>query len=276
MQKVRNISGRCKDYVSFFLKTRFKFNIHSPFVYDFVDQVLEDDTEYPEFKIAESVRNKYKDSKEKIKKIDYGSIDSKTQKPKSRNTTVGKIMKNSSILPKEGELLFKMVRYYKPRYILEIGTSLGISTIYQGLGAKDNDLSMFHTIEGCPNVSQKAKDFNHELSENEPSLRNINYHTGPFEEKLPEVLEKFPQLDLVFFDGNHNRDASLKYFNWCLKKAHDNSIFIFDDIYHSRKMKRAWETVKINQKVRTTIDLFSLGIVFFNNPYAKQNFTIGF
>lgn len=275
MQAVSNITGRITDYLSYFLKTRFKFNIHSPFVYDFVDSVLEDYTEYPEYQKIENIRSKYRESKEKLQKHDFGA-GAKKQRPKIKNTTVGKIIRNSSIEPKEGKLLYRMVNYYKPKYILEVGTSLGISTMYQALGAKEHGFQQFETIEGCPNVSAKAQQLKQELQEEEPILEGIRYNVGPFEEQLPAVLEKMPQVDFVFFDGNHNREAILNYFHWCLPKAHEKSIFVFDDIYHSRKMKKAWKTVQINQKVRTTVNLFTLGIVFFNNPYAKQNFMVRF
>ena len=87
-------------------------------------------------------------------------------------------------------------------------------------------------------------------------------------------MSKFKQVDMVYFDGNHQEKATIEYFNQCLAKAHENSIFIFDDIYWSKGMKKAWEFIKGHSDVTVTIDLFEVGIVFFKKDQTKQNFTI--
>ncbi|PJC61367.1 MAG: SAM-dependent methyltransferase, partial [Flavobacteriales bacterium CG_4_9_14_0_2_um_filter_32_27] len=80
----------------------------------------------------------------------------------------------------------------------------------------------------------------------------------------------------VFFDGNHTKNATLTYFNWCLEKANEQSVFVFDDIYWSEEMKCAWKEIKAHPKVTTTIDLFFLGIIFFNPDLSKEDFVLRF
>jgi predicted O-methyltransferase YrrM len=83
-------------------------------------------------------------------------------------------------------------------------------------------------------------------------------------------------LDLVFFDGNHRYQPTMNYFNLCLKKANENSVFVFDDIYWSNEMTKAWEEIKNHKDVTVTIDLFSVGLVFFRTQQAKQHFILKF
>ncbi len=274
MQTAQNIYGRYKDYITYFLKTRFKFNIHSPFVYDFVDRVLEDFTHYPEYDTIENIRKAAIQNNQVVNKSDYSKLTD--GKHHLRKTTVSKIARKASIDREESRLLYRIVRYYRPTYLLELGTSLGISTISQALGSKNVPFENFYTIEGSEEVHKVAREIRDLAAENKKILNNVQYVQGPFDTTLPAILEKMPRVDYVFFDGNHHKDALLHYFNLCLEKADENSIFVIDDIYQSRGMKKAWETIKVNQNVRTTVDLFRLGIVFFNNPYARQNFTIRF
>ena len=98
---------------------------------------------------------------------------------------------------------------------------------------------------------------------------------GSFDEELPKILASNTP-DFVFFDGNHRKDPTLRYFNWCLDKATDDSIFIFDDIHWSDDMESAWDDIKSHKRVTVTIDLFEMGIVFFKKKQAKQHFIVRF
>jgi hypothetical protein len=81
-------------------------------------------------------------------------------------------------------------------------------------------------------------------------------------------------LDYVFFDGHHALEPTLKYFELCLKKAHNSSIFVFDDIRWSDEMKLAWEKIKNHPKVNVTIDLYTMGVVFFRKEQEKEHFVL--
>ena len=94
--------------------------------------------------------------------------------------------------------------------------------------------------------------------------------------KLPEVLHDAQQADFVFFDGNHRKEPTINYFNMCLPHISENSVFIFDDIHWSQGMEEAWNEIKQNEQVSTTIDLFFVGIVFFKKDLQKQDFVIKF
>jgi predicted O-methyltransferase YrrM len=81
-------------------------------------------------------------------------------------------------------------------------------------------------------------------------------------------------LDFVFFDANHQKQPTLQYFNQCIAKANKNGIFVFDDIHWSEGMEQAWEIVKQHPKVTTSIDLYHMGILFFNPELKPATYRI--
>ncbi|MGV3509885.1 MAG: O-methyltransferase [Sphingobacteriaceae bacterium] len=127
------------------------------------------------------------------------------------------------------------------------------------------------SIEGCPQTANI-------VSQNLEALHieNVSLVTGNFDELLHDVINKTESIDFVFVDGNHRKDATLNYFNWCLSKVHNNTVLIFDDIYWSKGMEEAWEEIKNNPKVSITIDLFWIGLVYFRKGHAKEHFRIKF
>ncbi|MFH0895122.1 MAG: class I SAM-dependent methyltransferase [Bacteroidota bacterium] len=252
------------DYLQYKLTSKNRHGIHSPFVYEFLDKVICDQTLYPEYKRIEAVRRCLTNCKETLVQEDYGGSEVPILKEKS----ISYITKNSCKNKKYGRLLFRIARYYKPLTILELGTSLGISTMYLAKGSLQ---SKVFTIEGCLKTSIKAKE-NFERA----GIKNIIQFTGTFDDKLPEVLEKSGQPDLVFFDGNHYKEPSLKYFNACIECAPDNAIFIFDDIRWSRQMKEVWALLCADPRINISVDLFTMGILFIRNGQTKQHFRIRF
>lgn len=172
----------------------------------------------------------------------------------------------STINPKYGEILFRLINYFSCKTIIELGTSLGIGTAYLAKVSKNNQI---YSIEGCPQLVKLAQ--NNLTSIN---IKHVNLLQGSFDEVLPEVLNKIEQIDFVFFDGNHRYEPTLRYFNMCIEKIHNESIFVFDDIHWSPEMEKAWNEIKRNKKVRQSFDLFQLGIVFFKKELSKQNFTL--
>lgn len=125
------------------------------------------------------------------------------------------------------------------------------------------------TIEGAPEVYKQANKTFEKLS-----ISNIDARCGTFDEVLPNLLSELKQLDLVYIDGNHSEEATLRYFNMVKPLLHNNSLVVFDDIYWSKGMTRAWEAIKADPGVQVTVDLFFLGLVFFRQEQARQHFRL--
>ena len=187
---------------------------------------------------------------------------------KSNVRRIKDIAKYSAINKKFGEMMFRLVDYFKPQTILELGTSLGIGTSYL---AMPNSKSQVYTIEACPETAKKASKNFKELK-----VENIKQIICNIDEKLPDVLSSINKLDFVYFDGNHQKDATLKYYKQCLQKSHNDTFFYFDDIHWSKGMEKAWKEIKANSEVTLTIDLFFSGIVFFRKELSKQDFVVRF
>ncbi len=250
------------QYIKHWLKAGKAQGVHSPFVLELLTDVIYVKTKYYSFKKIEKWRELLIDSKKTIQCIDLGAGGQNT------NKTVSQIAKNSAKSPELAQLLFRLVNYFQPAQAIELGTSLGISTAYL---ASANSKTKIITIEGCPETARIAQE-NFELLK----LKNITSLVGNFDEVLPQALSKITKLDLVFFDGNHRKEATLNYFKQCLEKANENTVFIFDDIYWSEEMMQAWTEIKNNTRVTLTLDLFYMGIVFFRKEEAKQHFLIRF
>jgi predicted O-methyltransferase YrrM len=138
--------------------------------------------------------------------------------------------------------------------MLEFGTATGLSAVSLALA---NPTSKIVTMEGCASLASVAQDNFDSLK-----LNYVNIAIGNFNVVLSTVLKTFERLDLVFFDGNHKKIPTIDYFNHCLTKAGENSIFIIDDIHWSEEMEESWEIIKSNSSVSISIDLFQFGIVF--------------
>ena len=165
-------------------------------------------------------------------------------------------------------MLFRFACLMQPKNILELGTSLGITTLYLSFARSSGNI---YTIEGCPNIAKIAQ-----TNFKNAKATNIDSTVGNLDKKLPEILTKIDSLDMVFFDANHTKEATLNYFYQCLEKANNNTVFIFDDIYWSEGMTEAWKEIYNNEKVTYSIDLFHLGMVFFNKEWIKSHFKVKF
>ena len=254
-------------YLKHAVRAQSKFHLHSPFVFGFYQNVLKDEHTYIQYRVVNRLRKELETVSRFIKRKDMGAR-CKDYPCDQRFVRVKDIIHHSSVTRKKGEFLFRLIREYNPASIIELGTSLGISTIYFGLAAPD---SRIITIEGCLDSANLARE-NFEKT----GLKNIHVITGNFEDKLAVALADLPAPDLVFFDGNHRKEPTLAYFDQCLPHVHPGTIFIFDDIHWSAGMEDAWNTIRRHAKVKVSIDLYHMGIIFFKEELSKEDFTIRF
>ncbi len=246
-------------YLRYFSKADTLYQIHSPFVFSFAENVLEDEREYYAFQSVEKLRHYLLRNNTKLQLTDYGAGSlSGAQKSKS----VKSIAKNAASQKWQCQTLFRLVNFIKPKTILEMGTSLGISTIYQSQAAMNAQMI---TLEGDPRIAELAK-----MHFEDFKIKNVELVEGEFKKTLLPALQKLKILDYVFIDGNHRLTPTLEYFETCLKFAHDDSVFIFDDIHWSEEMEQAWEQIKSHSRVKLSIDLFHMGIVFFRKEQREK------
>jgi len=240
--------------------------IHSPFVFDFVQHVLNDKTMYTPYQAIEQKRKNLLNDSSVIEVEDFGAGSSVI---KTNKRLVKDIAASSLKSKKYAQLLYRMVQHYKPQTLLELGTSFGISSAYL---ATANENAVLHTCEGSAPIASIAKN-----SFNELGLKNIELSEGDFTDTLPPLLSKLKTVDFAFVDGNHRKAPTLEYFSKLLNASIQNSILVFDDIHWSAEMEEAWVAIKQQSAVTLTIDLFFIGIVLVNPDFKNsQHFTIRF
>jgi predicted O-methyltransferase YrrM len=239
---------------------------HSPFVFDFIKNVLNDKRDFYAYSKIESIRKKLLADNTVLEVDDFGagSVIGTTKK-----RSIQQIALNAAKPKKLGQLLFRVVNYYQPKHIIELGTSLGLSAAYLAEGNLNAQVTTMEGAKAIAKVAQRQFDI--------LQLPNIKLVEGDFGITLQDVLQKMLVVDLVFIDGNHRKAATLDYFRQLLLKKNDTTILVFDDIHWSKEMEAAWKEIKEHPDVRLTIDLFFLGLVFFRKEFkTKQNFIIRF
>ncbi|MBP9883089.1 MAG: class I SAM-dependent methyltransferase [Chitinophagales bacterium] len=254
---------RLKSFLSYFFTSKGINNMHSPFVYEFMQQVLYDPRTFYAYTEIENVRKELLQSHQALSFINYGA-GSNSGLPVIK--TISSILRKSSSTPKKAQLLFRIAGYYKCIKIIELGTNMGISAMYLASSGANTKVV---TIEGAKELAEIARSNATTLG-----MQNIEILEDVFEDALPLALQKFGKTDLVYFDGNHRKEATLAYFYEVLPHLHEKSILIFDDIYWSAEMKEAWLEIRTNPSVTITIDLFYFGLVFFRKELSKQHFTL--
>lgn len=248
-------------YIKFLFKASNQHGVHSPFIYNFVTKCLYDHTNHDAYSKLSDYRNALLRNNDPIAVTDFGSG---SRVFKSNTRTISAIAENSGTPLKRAKLFYRLAHYFKPKITLELGTSLGIVTHAMALGHPENKII---SIEGCPKIASYSK----RLLETS-KIKNVVIETGEFKNVLPTLEEK--SYDLIFFDGHHNKTATLQYFESLLPKIHNETVFIFDDIYWSKGMTEAWDSIKAHHLVSVTVDCFHLGIVFFRKEQVKEHFKI--
>jgi predicted O-methyltransferase YrrM len=261
MEKLNLLFRYCKYKI--FSRHKYGHGIHSPFIFDLITKVFNDKFRYEEYDEVEKMRDILSASDKEISVTEYGA-GSKILGTESRK--IKDIVKYSSVNRKFGRLLFRLVKYFNPGTVLELGTSLGISTMYMAKASKNTRVI---SIEGDRQLARFARQNFHKAS-----LLNIDVINNSFENALPGIIKGLDERSFIFIDGNHEKGSTLQYFNQLSVKSGNNLIILFDDINWSAGMQEAWQQIKASPKVKITIDLFFMGIVFFKKGIEKQNFVI--
>lgn len=257
-----------KKYIRYFL-TAYNgkgHGMHSPFVFQFILQVLNNRSGYAAPAQLEALRKQLKADKRILQIEDLGA-GSRVASHKTRS--VNELARNALKPPKYAQLLYRLVRHYQPQTVLELGTSLGLTTAYLAMA---NPAASVYTIEGSPAVAGIARENFAKLG-----LHNIRQYQGNFDEVLPPLVSQLSSIDLAYVDGNHRYEPTVRYFRQLLPVLHNHSILVLDDIHWSQEMEKAWEEIKAHPAVQGSVDIFFLGFVFFRSEFReKQHFVVRF
>jgi len=187
---------------------------------------------------------------------------------RSGERSVRSFVRRSSVPPRYGALLYRMARWFRPEMVLELGTGLGVSTLYLASGAPGVPL---HSVEGHTERAAFAAALLCRCG-----LEQVSIHWGEMDEKLEEILPQMPGRFLAFIDGNHRYEPTVGYVRKILSRAGDEAVIVMDDIYWSPEMEKAWKEVTGWPEARFSVDLFRFGILFLRKDLQKMHIKINF
>lgn len=245
------------EYINYTLKAQGRHGTHSPFVYEFIDECLA-------MKLPDDIKTEFNDysqllrnSNVSLKMTDFGAGSKKL----GNERRVADIAKVSGSRGKYGDLLYRLSAHYKPKRVLELGTSVGLGT---WMLAKGNLKAEISTVEGCPNTFRFVRDQLRHL----PNVNCVNSSFVGFLES------NHTQYDLVYIDGDHRGVKVKEMLDLLDPTLHDETIVIIDDIRWSKDMLDFWQQFKEMERYHLTMDLFRMGIVMKRSHQQKEHFVI--
>ncbi|MBB4080711.1 putative O-methyltransferase YrrM [Lewinella aquimaris] len=229
-----------------------RYDVHSPFLSEFVREVYHDDRTYYAFQLIRHLRAYWDTRKDSV---GLQSLGAKSRTTRRSRRSVASLVRSNAIGRRAGEFLFRLALWHRPSRIVELGTNAGISTLY--LHAADTRIPL-HTVEGNPEVAALATETFRRAGVS-PQLRSF---TATFREYLDNQLPKDKTRLLAFIDGDHRHAPTIAYVTRLLEVATDDSIIVVADIHWSRGMETAWKELKQLPRVTASIDTYHFGILF--------------
>jgi predicted O-methyltransferase YrrM len=249
-----------KSYLNHWLSTVDEHSIHSPFFFDLYDKVIKSKTELSGFEEIEKTRAKLLQDQTQITVSDLGA---KSKHFKNDKRTIAQVATTSLGPQQMASFLFKTITHLDAQQIVELGTSMGVTSLY--MGKKKN--AVVHTFEGNPSMINIALT-NFDYFE----TKNINLIEGNIDDTLPKFLQAPMKIDFALMDANHRYEPTIHYFNLLTKRIADKGVIVVDDIYNSTEMGKAWNQLKNHPLVYGSVDLFRCGILFFDTALNKQHY----
>lgn len=250
------IAERLQIYFSYYVKSKTVYQIHSPFVFDFLKIVFDAERIFYDFRTLEQCWRLIMDDEDEIPVSDFGF--QHQQSLKRVKTFAAKSVSH----PVHYELLYRLVYFLKPQKSLELGSCLGMSSFAMALGRKEQLLT---TVEGnsflaayCKRIFEKYK------------VKNIQVLNLLFSDFLNN--HPLDHYDLVFLDGDHNYEATLEYSKNILTSLPSHSVLVLDDIHWSKGMYRAWKEIIDWPEVHCSLETQRLGFLFKSPEITKGNF----
>lgn len=257
-----NLRQRSQLYFQYLLKAKKNPNLDSSLVTGIVKEVLL----HRPSKAGIQIKNIQKTLSKNDRQVEYADLGAGSAESGGGMVTrsMGQMAKMSSRKYREGELLHRLCAFLQPKVCLELGTHLGLSTLYQFSAVP---ASRFVTVEGAKAVALLARQtWTYYGTENTPEL-----HVGNFDAVLPTLLSSGLKPDYVLIDGNHRYEPTISYARQLIEVMAGSGVIVFDDIYWSEGMKNAWEEIISWPEVRLSVNLFQFGIIFLepDNPKAE-------
>lgn len=253
-----------KSWITYWLDAVGAHSLHSPFYFDLYTNTILPRAVDPELKNIEGLRDKLLSDTATLHVLDLGAGSARLK----GKTRIVRDIARVSLSPRKYSLLYKrIIQRYQCKTIIELGTSLGINTLY--LASTGAPLIM--TFEGSPAIARTAQ-----TVFDAAGASNIKLILGNIDHTLPDNLRSVSSVDFALLDAHHRYQPTLDYFEALIPKTHSQTVIVIDDISYSKEMADAWSVIQQHDKVQGTIDLFRCGIVLFDPSLNKQHVVLQF
>lgn len=210
----------------------------------------------------EALRRQLLASTEEVALVDFGagprnSVQDAREMSAGRHLTrTVRQMCGASKSPFWAEVMFRLIRRFRPRSGLELGTCLGVSAAYQAAAMQLNAEGHLTTCEGAPAAADRSRRNLEILG----LSGRVDVVPGRFDDTLPGLLGRIAPVDWVFIDGHHDDGATRAYFARIAPALAERAVVVFDDISWSAGMERAWRAITENQRITAAVDLGKVGV----------------
>ncbi len=229
-------------------------------------QLVKNPNPFGDFEELKKLRKQLRVNTEMIAVSDFGAG---SKKLNSSNRSIKQIVRHGIAPQKQAEFLYRFINFLNPKTVVELGTSVGLTSMYL---AKAAPKARIYTLEGCENLTRFSTQLfkaNH--------VKNIISITGNFNDTLPNLLSSLATVDVLYIDGNHSYEPTIRYFELALQKKNERTVFVFDDINWSEGMQRAWREICAHPEVTLSLDFFFFGVIFFRKEHKhKEHFILKF
>ncbi len=256
---MRSVIYRIRLYIYYLIKGKSRYYIHSPFVYDFCRFVLLKKTTSKNKQTIDEIKSYYHNHNLPLELEELGA-----GKKTTYVISTSDYLTRTAVTDKYGSLLQHIIEYYKIECVIETGTALGISAAWM---AQANTSPQIHTIDGnrdlCTAAEKMFSNFN---------LNKVHTYHGTIIQTLPKLYSLIGDKTMIYLDAHHTGEASIEYFNMLKPFLRKDSVLVLDDINYSKDMHQAWKEIISDSSVTLSINLFRMGVIFFNPALSKQEF----
>jgi predicted O-methyltransferase YrrM len=236
--------------------------VHSPFFFEIINTLNRNKSNRGlVYKAAEAWRTELLSETRSIMVTDFGT-------GKDGFRPVREIAARSAVNRRLGRVLSYFAIRAGERPVIELGTSLGVGTMYMALA---NPSCSIITVEGCNQIAEIAA-----AGFRKAGIENVEIITGNFDTVAGKIAEENRGPGLVFIDGNHRGSALKRYFDLFSAYASEETVIITDDIDFSADMSQAWSEIRQDRRVTGSLDMGRAGILFFRPGLNGQSYYIGY
>ena len=225
------------------LRYRKGHGVHSPFIYNLITKVIEEKTPYYVFEDIENFRKELLNCENPINILTAKETQTKNY----------------------GALLFRLVNFFKCSNILQIGSSTGLMSLYLALPLRKS--CKCYALEEKTGLLDPACVF-----AEKHSLMNLHCIEGAYAANLNRLKPEISSFDFIFINTMGNREKTQEALRLTESFIYQDTVMVIDNIRNNKAMRTLWKEIKNRQDVRLTVDLLSLGLVFFNTKLNKQHY----